>query len=155
MKLPLELIADWFNSLPETVRGNLAFFCVIRLMPYDPLRQESPELYREWLGAKLDYFQHVGRTVSACALIDYIMEEQGDPHHWDESLELQLDMMESDLTPDAKQTVNAMLPNHPQIRADWLEAAARWRQLRSSMLGYDAIHAWEREIQQQFPPRQL
>ena len=143
MKSPLEIIRDWFDALPEKVSGNLGYFCVIRLTANYSTDQDGTEAYREWLGTPLDSFRHIGRAVFACALIDYIMEEQGDPRHWEKSLDFQLNMLESDLTPDTKQTANRMLPKHPQIREAWLEAATKWRQLRSSTLSYDALRTWE------------
>jgi hypothetical protein len=144
--LPLERILNWFDSLPHTVRGNLAFFSIIKIRAYDPL-DSSEEAFRTWLGDRLDYFQHVGRTIQARGLIDYIMAEEGNPAVWEEKLDRNLELLEREDTPaHMKPLINNIIPNFVDKKPDWLAADRSWRKLRFTHLTDEALHKWEQEM---------
>lgn len=145
MNTPLEIIREWFNTLPTGIRDSLGFYATLRFMDYDPLgdRQKS---FREWIGPQPDYFHHIGRTLSACALIDHVIEEHGDQQVWERSTDTLLDMMESDMPLDAKQAINEDLPDRPRRQTEWVNAASTWRGLRASNLSSKAVRGWEHQM---------
>jgi hypothetical protein len=152
MKPPLKIIRAWIDGLPEAVSNQLKFFCAGKLLDHDKLaladepgaRFRAGAEFRDWLSVKLWYTEHVGRTLAVCAVIDYIMMDQGSEHWWEYNLFLQLTMVDSGHQPrDLRSHINAGLPTHSVFKEEWLGAADSWARLRETELSYVALQQWE------------
>lgn len=143
IQFPLFVIADWFRDLPDLVAEQLAFFMTAHLGLPD--EGDPVAALAAWLKQPLAIEPHAGRAVAACALVDYHLEESGRAETWEETRNLQLDMVEVDDNPEIRSAVNRDLGQHEWRRDQWMAAAASWWPLRAAALDNETIRAWERE----------
>jgi hypothetical protein len=151
MKLPLEIITDWVDSLPQEVREKISFFVTIRLLSQEKvisgLTKTSEETLREYLGERLNPLNHLGRALSVCAVIDFIMFEMGDENWWKHNKDMLLNFMEWEhATKDMKMKINADLPDHSKHQAAWIESAEKWHELRGDVLSLKELYVAEAKM---------
>ena len=133
------------------MREKISFFVTIRLLSQEKvisgLTKSSEEIFREYLGEKLYHFNHLGRALSVCAIIDFIMCEMGDENWWKHNKDMLLDFMEwENATREMKMKINADLPDHAKRQAEWIEAAEKWAELRKNILSFNALHIAETKM---------
>ena len=145
--LPLEIIRDWWTAQQDPARGNLAMFVMIRSKPYDPL-SSSDEVFIEWLSERLDYFQHLGRTMMVRALIDFTLDEQASEQHLEKVEDLHMTMVDDGQYPkDMRKFIGDHLPKLPGSRKSWEDAAKSWRVFRDTFLTDTKLRIWETDMQ--------
>jgi len=145
--LPLEIIRDWWTAQQDPARGNLAFFVLVRCKPFDPIASMG-DGFPEWLSERLDYFQHLGRTMMVRALIDYTVDEQASEQHLANVEDLHMTMVDDGKYPkDMRKIIGDHLPTLPDSRKAWEDAGKSWRVLRDTFLTDAKLRAWEKDMQ--------
>jgi hypothetical protein len=143
---PLKIICGWFDSLDQYTRENI----VSSIAFYLSNTEESSEVkarFFEVLNADMDYHKEVGKALSFVAIVDYILDEQGDPIHWENILNTHLDIVDSDADKGTKSIINENLPTLPDKKESYLKAAKSWKQLRETSLDTVVIRVWEEQKQ--------
>jgi hypothetical protein len=145
MEPPLKTILIWINGLPKDVSEQLKLFCAAKLLNNDTLLlSDSEEEFCDFLNGRLWCMEHVGRALAVCAVIDYIMMEQGNEKWWENNLNSHLTIVDSgDQPPGIRSRINKGLPKHPAFKDQWLMAADAWAKLRETELSYVALHKFE------------
>ena len=142
LKSPLQIFADWLAVVSADVRDHIALTTLTKIGLWDPLGNSRQE-YLQWLCEPLDGQQHVGRAIVVCAFTDYLMEENGHPHYWERVENNHLEIVEADVSPEARQIMNLSLGELANRKKAWLGAAEEWWKLRAAELHNSALREWE------------
>ena len=142
---PFAIIRDFYRALPDDVKTMMSYFTLSRLTEYDCLGDPigQMEKYLEQRNTLMD----LGTILSLRAAIDFVFLTQGDPEHWDETINWQLDMVDDgSITSSMRDTLHRNLPSLPDRKQRWLDAFELWTKLRDSDLSDDSLLLWDNKV---------
>ena len=147
MNNPIEALLEWFNLVNEDHQEEIATLILTRLpyMDYKPNDGEAISDFIVWLEEETKPELIVGQVIIARELINYLIEDRGNPLSWNFPMDIFLKVLRDEEEDDHAKTFardNLMiLPKHKNA---WLETASSWKKVCRSALSNKALRDWER-----------
>lgn len=144
---PSEALLEWFNLINEDHQEEIAILVLTRLpyMDYRPNEGEAISDFRVWLEEETKPELVVGQVLIARSMIDYLIEDRGNPLSWNFPMDLFLKVLQDDEeTEPAKKFARNNLEVLPKHKNAWLETATSWRKLVRNVLSNKMLRDWER-----------
>ena len=147
MQNPIEALLEWFETVNEDHQEEIATLILTRLpyMDYHPKEGEAISDFRIWLQEETKPELIVGQVLIARELINYLIEDRGNPLSWNFPMDIFLKMLSDDEEDDhAKMVARDNLMVLPKHKNAWLETASSWKKACRNALSNKVLRDWER-----------
>lgn len=144
---PSEALLEWFNLINEDHQEEIATLVLTRLpyMDYKPKEGEAISDFQVWVQEETKPELIVGQVLIARSMIDFLIEDRGNPLSWNIPIDLFLKVLndedEEDAAKDFARDNLMVLPKHKNA---WMETASSWRKLVRNVLSNKMLRDWER-----------
>ena len=147
MQNPIEALLEWFNLVNEDHQEEIATLILTRLpyMDYKPKEGEAISDFQIWLEEETKPELIVGQVLIARELINYLIEDRGNPLSWNFPMDIFLKMLsDDDEDAYAKMVARDNLMILPKHKNAWLETASSWKKVCRNALSNKVLRDWER-----------
>ncbi len=144
---PSEALLEWFNLINEDHQEEIAILVLTRLpyMDYKPKEGEAISDFQVWVMEETRPELIVGQVLIARSMIDFLIEDRGNPLSWNIPIDLFLKVMNDEDEEDAaKEFARHNLMVLPKHKNAWMETASSWRKLVRNVLSNKMLRDWER-----------
>ncbi len=144
---PSEALLEWFNLINEDHQEEIATLVLTRLpyMDYKPKEGEAISDFLVWVMEETWPELIVGQVLIARSMIDFLIEDRGNPLSWNIPIDLFLKVMNDEEEEDAaKEFARHNLMVLPKHKNAWMETATSWRKLVRNVLSNKMLRDWER-----------
>lgn len=152
---PADSLLEWFNSLADHDRGELAFLTLINI-PGSPLSDDIETLTQDHSKHLIDWVKEaknlppgnlVGHILALIANIDFfVMDERGTKEAWDQIIAgnkaAQKSIKAQGYHHDSIEPLERIAREAPFRQKQWEKYAASWDELKRGSLSWPALQLW-------------